>query len=52
MFSVDPDTGRLSLVLNQQIKDPNTGLQFTYFPVGALPKMMAMSGTCLFTLEF
>ena len=22
VFSVDPDTGRLSLVLNQQIKDP------------------------------
>jgi 6-phosphogluconolactonase (cycloisomerase 2 family) len=51
VFSVDPNTGRLSLVLNQQIKDPNTGLQLTYFPVGQMPKMMALSGSCLFTLN-
>jgi 6-phosphogluconolactonase (cycloisomerase 2 family) len=51
VFSADPNTGRLSLVLNQQIKDPNTGLQLTYFPVGQLPKMMALSGSCLFTLN-
>jgi 6-phosphogluconolactonase (cycloisomerase 2 family) len=51
VFSVDPDTGRLSLVLNQQIKDPNTGLQLTYFPVGQMPKMLALSGSCLFTLN-
>jgi 6-phosphogluconolactonase (cycloisomerase 2 family) len=51
VFSVDPNTGRLSLVQNQQIKDPTTGLQLTYFPVGALPKMMALSGSCVFTLN-
>jgi hypothetical protein len=51
VFSVDPNTGRLSLVQNQQIKDPITGLQLTYFPVGALPKMMALSGSCVFTLN-
>jgi 6-phosphogluconolactonase (cycloisomerase 2 family) len=51
VFSADPNTGRLSLVLNQQIKDPNTGLQLTYFPVGQNPKMMALSGSCLFTLN-
>ena len=52
VFSVDPNTGRLTLVLNQQVKDPsNNGLQLTYFPVGALPKMMALSGSCLFTLN-
>jgi len=51
VFSVDPNTGRLSLVLNQQIKDPTTGLQLTYFPVGAIPKMMALSSSCLFTLD-
>jgi 6-phosphogluconolactonase (cycloisomerase 2 family) len=51
VFSADPNTGRLSLVLNQQIKDPNTGLQLTYFPVGQMPKMMALSGSCLFTLN-
>jgi 6-phosphogluconolactonase (cycloisomerase 2 family) len=52
VFSVDPNTGRLTLVLNQQIKDPTTpGLQLTYFPVGALPKMMAVAGSCVFTLN-
>jgi len=51
VFSSDPTTGRLSLVVNQQVKDPNTGLQLTYFPVGQLPKMMALSGSCLFTLN-
>jgi 6-phosphogluconolactonase (cycloisomerase 2 family) len=51
VFSVDPNTGRLTLVLNQQIKNPTTGLQLTYFPVGPLPKMMALSGSCVFTLD-
>jgi len=51
VFSVDPNTGRLSLVQNQQIKDPVTGLQLTYFPVGALPRMMALAGSCVFTLN-
>jgi 6-phosphogluconolactonase (cycloisomerase 2 family) len=51
VFSVDPNTGRLSLVQNQQIKDPTTGLQLTYFPVGAIPKMMALAGSCVFTLN-
>ena len=51
VFSVDPDTGRLSLVLNQQIKNPATGAQLTYFPVGQMPKMMALAGSCLFTLN-
>jgi 6-phosphogluconolactonase (cycloisomerase 2 family) len=51
VFSIDPNTGRLSLVQNQQIKDPTTGLQLTYFPVGALPRMMALAGSCVFTLN-
>jgi hypothetical protein len=51
VFSVDSSTGRLSLVQNQQIKDPTTGLQLTYFPVGALPRMMALSSSCVFTLN-
>jgi 6-phosphogluconolactonase (cycloisomerase 2 family) len=51
VFSIDPNTGRLTLVLNQQIKDPKTGAQLTYFPVGVAPKMMALSGGCLFTLN-
>jgi 6-phosphogluconolactonase (cycloisomerase 2 family) len=51
VFSIDPNTGRLTLVLNQQVKDPGTGLQLTYFPVGAIPKMMAVASSCLFTLN-
>jgi 6-phosphogluconolactonase (cycloisomerase 2 family) len=51
VFSSDSTTGRLTLVLNQQVKDPVTGLQLTYFPVGQTPKMMALSGGCLFTLN-
>jgi 6-phosphogluconolactonase (cycloisomerase 2 family) len=51
VFSSDPSTGRLTLVLNQQIKDPTTQLQLTYFPVGNTPTMLALSGSCLFTLD-
>ena len=51
MFSSDPTTGRLSLVVNQPVKDPLTGLQITYFPVGVFPKMLSTAGSCLFTLN-
>ena len=51
VFSSDPTTGRLSLVVNQQFKDPVTGLQLTYFPVGVFPKMLSTAGSCVFTLD-
>ena len=52
VFSIAPYTGRLSLVLNQQIKDPITGAQLTYFPVGKSPSMMQLAGGgCLLTLD-
>jgi Lactonase, 7-bladed beta-propeller len=51
VFSSDSTTGRLTLVVNQQVKDPNTGLQITYFPVGQMPKMLTTSGSCVFTLN-
>ena len=51
VFSVNGDTGRLTLVTNQQVKNPD-GTQLTYFPVGKAPTMMkAASGGCLFTLD-
>ena len=50
VFSSDSTTGRLSLVVNQQIKD-STGLQLTYFPVGVFPKMLNAAGSCVFTLN-
>jgi 6-phosphogluconolactonase (cycloisomerase 2 family) len=51
VFSIDDNTGRLTLVPNQQIKNAD-GTQLTYFPVGNLPSMMYVAGTgCLFTLD-
>ncbi|HEU5339643.1 hypothetical protein [Edaphobacter sp.] len=50
-FSIDPNTGRLTLVLNQQIKDSH-GQQLTYFPVGNHPSTMRFAGGgCLMTLD-
>jgi 6-phosphogluconolactonase len=36
-FNIDPNTGRLSLITNQQVKNPKTGANLTYFPVGSSP---------------
>ena len=51
VFTMDPNTGRLTLVVNQQIKDPATQLQLNYFPVGKQPSMLAVGGSCVFTLD-
>ncbi|HZY61709.1 MAG TPA: beta-propeller fold lactonase family protein [Edaphobacter sp.] len=51
VFVIDDNTGRLTLVPNQQVKNAD-GTQLTYFPVGNLPSMMYVAGTgCLFTLD-
>src|SRR6185312_10666048 len=51
VFAVADDTGRLTLVPNQQVKNSD-GTQLTYFPVGNTPTMMKIAGTgCLFTLD-
>ncbi len=50
VFSIAGDTGRLSLVPNNSVKNAN-GTQLTYFPVGSNPTMMRTSGSCLFTLD-
>ncbi len=36
VFSVDPNTGRLTLVLNQQIKDPDDGVAVDVLPRRAI----------------
>ena len=36
-FKIDPNTGRLSLIINQQVKNPTTGTNLSYFPVGSRP---------------
>jgi 6-phosphogluconolactonase (cycloisomerase 2 family) len=53
VFAIANDTGRLTLVPNQQVKNPDgSGTQLTYFPVGNSPTMMKVaSGGCLFTLD-
>ncbi len=51
VFQIAPDTGRLTLVPNQQLKNSN-GTQLTYFPVGPKPTSMRVAGSsCLFTLN-
>ncbi len=53
VFAIDPNTGRLSLVTNNQIKDPaNPGVNLNYFPVGKGPTMVKTGGgSCLYTLD-
>jgi len=50
VFAIDPNTGRLQLVPNQQIKDSNQ-TQLTFFPVGPKPIMSKLSGGCLYTIN-
>jgi len=50
VFAVDPNSGRLTLVPNQQIKDENQ-TQLPFFPVGAKPVRMALAGGCIFTVS-
>ncbi len=51
VFGVDPNTGRLSLVTNNQIKDANN-VNINFFPVGNAPTMVKTGGgACLYTLD-
>jgi 6-phosphogluconolactonase (cycloisomerase 2 family) len=50
-FSLDPNTGRASLITNAAVKDAN-GAQLTYFEVGANPLQFRYASTgCLYTLD-
>jgi len=48
-FAIASDTGRLSLIVNQQEKVGQA--QLTYFPVGNTPTMMTVTGGCVFALN-
>ncbi len=51
VFSIDPNTGRLSLVTNNQLKDANN-VNINFFPVGNAPTMVKTGGGgCLYTLD-
>jgi 6-phosphogluconolactonase (cycloisomerase 2 family) len=49
-FAADPNTGRLTLVLNAQIKDVN-GIDLPFFEVGTSPFMMKSVSGCLYTVN-
>jgi len=49
IFSVDANTGRLSLVTNSQTQ--KNGINTPFFEVGAQPLMMKTSGGCLLTVD-
>src|ERR1700691_6094367 len=52
-FNIDPNTGRLSLITNQTVKNPTTGVNLTYFPVGSSPiNFVAIpSNSYIYTIE-
>jgi 6-phosphogluconolactonase len=52
-FNIDPNTGRLSLITNQQVKNPTTGANLTYFPVGSSPInfVVVPSNSYIYTIE-
>jgi 6-phosphogluconolactonase (cycloisomerase 2 family) len=50
VFSIDPTTGRLTLVLNTQSVPPNSPAP-TYFEVGQSPLMMKSLGSCVYVVN-
>jgi len=50
VFGIDPNTGRLSIVTNQQQQNAN-GTQLTYFPVGCTPIDFTVSSGYIFTAD-
>ncbi len=55
VFSLDPNTGRMTLVTNQQIKD-SSGAYLNFFPVGSAgtqvaPITMRLAANCLYILN-
>ncbi len=49
-FSIDPNTGRLALITNAQVANPN-GTQLTYFPLGCFPVEFKLTGGFIFTAQ-
>jgi 6-phosphogluconolactonase len=49
-FNIDPNTGRLSVITNQQKQNSN-GTQLTYFPVGCAPVDFTVASGFIFTAD-
>jgi 6-phosphogluconolactonase (cycloisomerase 2 family) len=51
-YNIDPNTGRLSLITNAQVTNPNgNGTQLTYFPLGCFPVEFKLVGGYIFTVQ-
>jgi 6-phosphogluconolactonase (cycloisomerase 2 family) len=50
VFSISPDTGRLSSIQNLQVQD-TTGAQLLYFPTGESPVWFKQFGSYLYTID-
>lgn len=51
VFSIDSNTGRLSLIVNAQVQDPTTHQPITYFPVGCEPIDFKTTGGYVLTAD-
>jgi 6-phosphogluconolactonase (cycloisomerase 2 family) len=49
-YTIDSNTGRLSLVTNAQVTNPD-GTQLTYFPLGCFPTEFKLAGGYIFTIQ-
>jgi 6-phosphogluconolactonase (cycloisomerase 2 family) len=49
-YSLDPNTGRPSLITNAQVKNAQ-GTQLTFFEVGKTPIEMRANASCIYTLD-
>ncbi len=49
-YNIDPNTGRLSLITNQQVANPD-GTQLTYFPLGCFPVEFKLVGGFIYTAQ-
>jgi len=49
-FNIDPNTGRLSVITNQQQQNSN-GTQLTYFPIGCAPIDFTIASGFVFTAD-
>ncbi|AXC11083.1 hypothetical protein ACPOL_1741 [Acidisarcina polymorpha] len=50
-YQIDPTTGRLSLITNQQVGNPTGPGQLTYFPIGCFPTEFKLVGGFIFTIQ-
>jgi 6-phosphogluconolactonase len=50
-FTIDPNTGRLAVLQNAQVANPNGAGQLLFFPIGCSPTEFKLTGGYLFTIQ-